>query len=641
GRIEFASLRLADPVVNLVKTGGRWNFERLVSAPVVRRLPKIAVRGGRIHFKFDDTKAVFYVTNADLDLTQQSGWRIEFSGEPARTDRAARGLGRFRGEGVWESRERMRLDIELERGAIEELVALVYGRDVGVHGTVSSKVRLDGALDNLDVSGAVRVEGIHRWDQMPPAGMSWPLGVKGKLDAAAQRLELTAGGDVLPVMVRYRVSNYMSQPQWGVNVQWTKLPAEPLAAIARHMGAALPEGVRIEGTLDGALGFSSSGGMQGTIAATGGSVTVADRKPVRIEKAHVVVDGDRLELRPAEMETGARIEARYGWKTGEVEVALTSDGTSLGDLPLENAPLVGRMSKGEWRGRLRYDGAWSGNVALRGAEVVVDGLADPVQVESAVVKIDGARVAVEKLDAGIGTTRIEGEYRYEPGAARPHRFRLRVPRLQTAELERILAPSLERREGLIRRALGWGRAPEWLTGRHADGRIEIGELTAGEWTATNVTGRVVWDGVRVELRDVAAKALDGGVYGGLTANLGGQRPQYRMNFVVRSIDWAGGKADSEGSITATGMGLELMANLRVEGSFAGREMEFGELNGVKSVVGCYKVEAGRVRFTELRVETGDDLFVGRGATQADGRLVLELVSGEKRMRVIGTLAQVQ
>ena len=51
------------------------------------------------------------------------------------------------------------------------------------------------------------------------------------------------------------------------------------------------------------------------------------------------------------------------------------------------------------------------------------------------------------------------------------------------------------------------------------------------------------------------------------------------------------------------------------------------------------MEGSRLRLTELQMQVGSDLYIGRGATQDDGRLLLQLSSGAKQMRLTGPLAQ--
>src|SRR5215471_106894 len=80
GRLEFSSVRLESASINLVKTGpisepGHWNFEPLLNRNVIASFPSIHLVGdgfsgtSRINFKFGDTKSVFYLTSADVDVT--------------------------------------------------------------------------------------------------------------------------------------------------------------------------------------------------------------------------------------------------------------------------------------------------------------------------------------------------------------------------------------------------------------------------------------------------------------------------------------------------------------------------------------------------------------------------------------------
>src|SRR5262249_57703821 len=117
--------------------------------------------------------------------------------------------------------------------------AVVRGQNAGVHGSVSARLHLGGPLHNIGISGRMTIEDVHRWDLLPPKGAEWPLDVRGRLDLASSQLELesSSAGVTLPVYVRLRVSDYLSQPRWGVSINWNRFPVEPLMELARHMGA--------------------------------------------------------------------------------------------------------------------------------------------------------------------------------------------------------------------------------------------------------------------------------------------------------------------------------------------------------------------------------------------------------------------
>jgi len=238
--------------------------------------------------------------------------------------------------------------------------------------------------------------------------------------------------------------------------------------------------------------------------------------------------------------------------------------------------------------------------------------------------------------ARVGLADIGGDYRYEPGAIRPHRFHFTIPAIDAAELERLLMPSLRRDQGFLARTLGFGKAeiPEWLAQRYMDGTVQIGELTVGDTVFTKVRSRVRWSGARMEAGDIQAQVENGAAYGRLLLDLTGRVPVYGASFHLDAVDFRGGKIDADGAIQAKGTGADLLAGMRSEGSFNGRALDIG-----KTASGCYRLEWPRLRFTELQLMVGPDLFIGRGATQDDGRLLLQLSSGAKQMKMTGTLAQ--
>jgi hypothetical protein len=405
----------------------------------------------------------------------------------------------------------------------------------------------------------------------------------------------------------------------------------------------------LAGALDGAVTWSGEGGLQGQIAFHDTAVSVPDSTPVRFEQAKVLFDGDRIELAPALATTGeseASVDASYHWTTQELDLNLSSESMTVADIRSHAAslaaPLLAGLRTGVWKGNLRYrrgpdsEEGWSGQVQLNRSEILLPGLAEPLRVRSAAVRLEGARLSVDKMTARAGAIDLQGDYRYEPGAARPHRFRISIPKADAAELERLLAPTLRRDQGFLARTLGIGRAeiPDWLGQRFAEGTLLIDSLTVGDTELTGVRSRVRQDGSRIEFSSAEARLENGAAYGRLRVELQGRVPSYRIDFHADSVDFKGGKVDADGVIEAAGTGRDLLARVRSEGSFTGRGFDF-----CRSATGCYRLEGQRLRLTELQMQVGSELFIGRGATQDDGRLLLQLSSGAKQMRISGPLAQ--
>jgi hypothetical protein len=664
GRFVIASIRLTNASINLAKSGpasepGRWNFSSFVNRSVMSRAPAIHVRNGRINFKFGDTKSVFYLTNTDLDISPPgslgSGWKVECSSMPARTDRSAQGLGSFTISGRWYvAPERVDLNLQLDRTGLGELTALLRGQSGSVHGTISSRLHLGGPINNIGIQGRLNIQDVHRWDLLPGPGQEWPLDIRGRLDLTGQLLELqsTSAANVTPPLwLHFRAADYLTQPHWAVAANWNRFPVEPLMELAAHMGAEFPARLKLAGTLDGALGYSGEGGLQGALAFHDAALTIPDSPPLRAEQAHIVFDHGVIRLTPTVVRTAdqdeARMEAAYSLDQGTLDLAISTDAMKVASLrsqvALAAVPWLEQVRSGQWSGLLEYhrdsdDSGWTGDLQLQDARMEIAGLADPLAIAAAHAQIDGARVVLDHVRAHAGAVEFTGDYRYEPGTARPHRARLRLAEADAAAIEAELAPTLVR-GGLIARALGRSSLPDWLKQWNVDGSIQIDDLAMAGSHLAGVRAHILWDVGRVQLDGLQARLDRAAISGQLAVNLRGSHPGYKLTGKVRGLSWQSGQLDAEGVIETSGTGAQLAANLTSEGTFTGSALDFGSL-AWRTVSGSYQV-GPRLRLTGLKVRTDDETYTGRGTTLDDGRLVIVLNDGSKDLRMSGTLARLR
>jgi hypothetical protein len=676
GQFVIASIRLEGASINLAKSGpasewGRWNFTSLINPSVLRAAPAIHIRNSnqrdsRINFRFGDMKSVFYLTETDLDVSPPSsggsGWRVSGSAKLARTDRSAQGLGSFTVNGRWfVAPERVDLDVELDRTGLGEITALMRGQTGSVHGTISARVHLGGPIDNIGILGRLNIEDVHRWDLRPPQGQGWPLDIRGRLNLVAQQLELQSnspGNAPLPLWLRFRVNDYLSQPHWAVTVNWNQFPLAPLLELARHMGAPFPPKLKLSGSMDGAIGYSGQGSFQGELAFHDTAVTIPDSPPVRFDQAHMVLDHGHVRLSPAVARTAdqdqAQVEAYYAMDEETLDLSISAERMKVASLRAQVAlaavPWLEQVRSGQWSGQLHYratsaKAGWTGRLQLGDAEIAVPGLADPLQIASARAQIDGARIVLDRIEAQAGKVAFTGDYRYEPGATRPHRLRLRAAQVDAADLEAEFMPTLSRTPGLIARALGRAPLPDWLTARALDGTVQIGDLLLAGCHLENLRAHVLWDVARVDFDGIQARLDRAAITGKLAVNLRTARPSYKLTAKMKGWDWQAGKLDADGTLETSGTGRQLLANLTSEGNFTGAGLDFGTPDPWRGVSGSYNLawlqNVPRLRLTGLNLRTEDDTYTGRGATQDDGRLVILLTSGTREMRVSGTLAKLK
>ena len=684
GKLAFSSIHLDSPSVNLVKmASGGWNIQPLLEhgsapdSPHRHVVPDIQIRDGRLNLKFGDTKSVFYISGADVDIypDENGDVVIRFSGAPARTDRGSPGFGQLSARGLLRSgpngADQLNMGLRLERTAIAEVARLFNGRDLGVHGFAIANARLAGPLGNVEITGDLNITDLHRWDLMPAKGEGWTLNYHGRLDMRTHHLELetVAGeGQAEPVAVKLRLADYLAAPKWGASITFRDLPAAPLVETARHMGAPFPPGVQVEGKVEGGIGYSNDAGLQGKLELLSASMSLpspAKSPPaasVEFASATVLFTNDKVTLAPSEvqMENGqtATIEGEYALDSNHASLKISTRQLTIAEVQsdAENAmsappiPLLERLRQGTWKGWIAFDrsgdhpAVWSGDYDLQNAVLEIPGLAAPLRFTSASVEMKEGEIRIERIRAHMGTVRLEGEYRYDPEAGRPHRVRIKVPELQLGELERLMQPTLRRNEGFLARTFRKETLPKWLQEREVDGAIQVDSLLNGDSPMGQLRGHLVWDGPSILLSGVECRLGDMHATGKIAINVEKRAPAYHLEGKIESLDYRGGELDVDGELDTSGTAANLLLNIRSQGTFEGRDIELGPDVEVSQISGYYLVAPAsgipRLTLSNLQVVQGADTLSGQGSSQPDGHIVLDLISGRRQVRLVGMLLPV-
>jgi hypothetical protein len=430
------------------------------------------------------------------------------------------------------------------------------------------------------------------------------------------------------------------------------VPAATVLEIARHMGAQFSEKLATEGSLSGEVRYSEPDGFAGKFALQDASLTLPDGRPLRAAAAEVVIDHQVVSLEPTTVSVGenesADVEGSFSLEgASRLDLKITTHALSVSDMRsfgVASIPLLDQTPQGTWRGWARYEwardeaGQWSGEYELLNARIPVDGLAEQVRVQSAAVSLSGKRVTVSRLRAKVGEIAFTGDYRWEPAAVRPHKFHLVIPEADAAELQRVLAPAMVRDRGFFARTLRLGDAPvpEWLKGRRADGTVEIGTLAFGD-TAVHVdAARLLWDAAEVRFVGINARIDQGSLAGDLVVDLSGRAPHFRFEGKLGDVAYKEGRLDFEGSVDADGVGAYILASAHAEGRMHGRSIVFAPDAEFRTASACFEVSeqtgGERWKLSSVEVTQGTDTYTGSGATQSDGRLVLDLLSRGRQVR---------
>jgi uncharacterized protein involved in outer membrane biogenesis len=683
GRVELAGIRMQEPHINLMKRpDSPWNFQpfldhALRAQPSGATLPAIEITGGRLNFKSGDTKSVFYLDATDLivDADSESPGRfgIKFEGEPARTDRSARALGRLSGRGMLNlgratgAESTIEFSLNSERAPLAEIMTLLQGRSIGMGGFVTSRFRLSGPLSAIAIDGKLELDDFDRFGSLLPAASNWGLQLRGTFDVPGQelRIETAAPPDrPLPLSLRVRATRLLTQPAWAMLLSANRIPLASLRALLSETGYRLPTDVQAEGTVSGALGFSNGRGVQGMISARDGSVPIEGAPPVRFVQAAVSMSGDDMRLHPTGIEIGekrrpANVEARFHTGTGDRVVTVQTSQVSLADLkPLWRAlapsplpEILHLARKGVLQGSIRLHQVgderprWTADFTATELTLELAELPFELQLASAAVSIRGSAITIRKIDAALGPLTVTGRFDHDPAAKVPARFDMTVREASIVDLETFVGAAFPRRQGLIARTFRTAApVPSWLKTRRVEGLLRIGSLSAGGFQFEDAAARIEWNGPHLEVRDWKAALGEGEFTGNLSGDLSGPEPSYKARFDVNRFPWQEGTLDTSATVEAAGFGPNVIARLRAAGTFHASDVTLGPGAAWQSASGSFTwtgSAASRLQVRGMEVDTGADTYQGQANSSSEGRLTIDLTSAQKQLRLAGRMSGLQ
>ena len=166
----------------------------------------------------------------------------------------------------------------------------------------------------------------------------------------------------------------------------------------------MPAKTTVKGVVAGSVRYRNNEGLSRNLEARDAVVNMAGAAPLKIPTATVFLKGNNIVAGPNTVNIGstdsADVEAAYqAGEGGGVEVK-NYDAPheccrlrSLSLLGVGSIPLLDRISDGTWRGGSSYanpnssseKGSWSGDFEIQNTLLDVDGLAEPVRVQSAAV----------------------------------------------------------------------------------------------------------------------------------------------------------------------------------------------------------------------------------------------------------------
>jgi AsmA family len=676
GHIQFSSLRLVEPLLNIVKRNdGAWNIVELVerlSTPQrvsLNLFPAVEISAGRLNFKFATRKTTLYVAGSDISIYPERSGKlyIQFSGSPARTDRAGNGFGHLHGTANWyftppkATANQLEADLILDPSDLSEIATLLQGYDVGVHGTASGHASIDGPAVALRVSGELRLMDVHRWDLLPAAGEQLRIRYQGNVDLLAHTFSLETlpwhPNDPTPVVIQARVNDFLAHPAWSILARLNKAPGGNLLPLCMRMGVPLPEGLALTSTVDGAIGYSNRSGLAGGVALNDIVATLPNRPLLRIAFATAKISSGAVHFDPAVIQTPfpgtLHAGADYYPSTRRVVALWNLTAYPVSALnntvgPWFSAPsALAAFEKGNLTGQLLYTregtdpALWSGQLNFAHATLSLPALGIPLTQSEGRITFDHSTFNVEHFASSLGEETLRGEYHYNALLKHPEHLRLHASAADLSDIVAALDPTLRAQGLLARLHFGHRAIPVWLAARNLDADVIVEQFSVNRAAFGSLRSHLLWQGTTVQFNSVQLNLPEGHVSAHGTLNLATFSPHLRFAVALTAFPWRGGVLNAEGAFETSGAGSETVRNLRASGTFSGQDLSLSPEDAFSNLSGLFELsfDAGwpNVRLSKIEASQGQEAWIGEAASQSDGKLIFELENSSGQRRVISTL----
>lgn len=682
GQIRFTTLHLVEPSLNLVKRDdGTWNVVELISrlsSPSrlpANLFPAIEVSDGRIDFKFGTRKTTLYITECDISIYLKRSGRIgiQFSGSPARTDRAGNGFGHVRGNVNWylnplgEKANQLEADVTLDPSNLSELTTLIEGHDIGVHGRIGSRAHIAGPASALGVTGELNLEDVHRWDLLPSSGEEWRVNYSGVIDLHAHRLALQTlplhPGEVVPVALQVRVNDFLTSPAWSIFATLQKAPVQPLPPLGRRMGLALPSGLELSGSLDGVVGYSNTSGLAGGIAITNATAKVADIPTVRSAFANIQISNENIHLAPAILDAGAggtlRVGGEFSLSTQRLLVTVNADQVAIGTLvnttqawfgapkalaALNDGYVTGQFaytSEGVTSPKLAKPSGWSGQFDFLNASLIAPGLAGSLKHAQGHAFFSPSNFDLPHFSAIFDQQPISGSYHYNVAAKRPERLHVELASADLTRISAALDPVFSDR-GLLERLRFTKRSiPPWLAARNLEGDIAVGRLSVNKMDLGALSAHFLWQATNLQFSPLQLHLTEGSLKATGSINVSTYSPRLQLSVTATGFRWGGGSVTAEGEVQTSGTGADSLRNLRATGTFSGEDVSLSDSESFQTLSGqftfSFSDEWPDLRLSRIRAVKEEEEWSGEATSRSDGKLVFDLENGGRQLHVISPL----
>ena len=579
GRLEIGTLSLENPSLNLVRRAdGHWNVEELVertsqvpSAPTSKahpesrpRFPYVEATAGRINFKLGQVKKAFAFSEADfaLWLQTENEWGVRLVARPVRSDVQVSDTGTLRLEGSFQRASELRstpvsLKLSFAKGQLGQVTTLIYGRDRGWRGGLTSAATMVGTPAALTVTLDAQVDDFRRYDIALGEALRLSVHCTGTYSSPDDSIrDIQCQAPVRPglLTVRGDVVGWAGEA-YNLGISAEQIPLNRVVALARHTKKDLPADLTATGSADATFTVQKdagsapmwAGGGRTTQFALQAAVLKQDLALGEIEFSVPQAAGKSKGKRPSRNSAppfdGASQPLRVVVNPFAISLGAASPATASGYFDLEryqitlngNAELTRLLNVARATGigtprlglagpaqvDLQIAGTFtgfapplpSGRLQVSDATAELLGVLEPLKVSSATVTFADRTVNVGPFAAEFETgTAINGSASFPLICASSEpcvlRFDLHTPEVSFARLNRLFNPASQSQPWYHLLAIGQ-RDDNVLMKINARGHLAAARVLLGSLPASNLSCAVEMNAGIVSLKDLRADVAGG------------------------------------------------------------------------------------------------------------------------------------
>ena len=285
---------------------------------------------------------------------------------------------------------------------------------------------------------------------------------------------------------------------------------------------------------------------------------------------------------------------------------------------------------------------WSGQAQLSQATLNIPGLAVPVDHLQGKATFDENTFDLPRMSGKLADSSFTGSYRYSVSAKHPQHLRVEFPTEDLTTLEATLAPSLADQGLLSHLPFTRRSVPVWLANRNIEGDISIAKCTVNQTPVGNCYTHFIWQALTVQLTDVQVASPTAKLDAVGTIALAARLPHYHLAMKVDNYPWSGGTLKLSGNIDTSGLGLATIQSVHAAGDFLGEDLNFPGSDPLNSVAGhftfAFNGTSPVLKLSNVEARENDAIWSGEGLTNSEGKLLLDLTSGDRQLHLAADLA---